>query len=139
MRGEHVRDGFLGGGLAGRSGDADQRLAPKPRTAVASVCKATRCLDRQQQSSPDSVPVDPCARPPRRRLLQRLRHEVVAIEALAFDGEEKFPGLNGARIDGICLATSCGRNSPVAEINSAMRRERQLHALCLRRRWHSQS
>ena len=61
-------------------------------------------------------------------LLQRLLDKIVAIHAFAFDREEKFAGLDGARVDRVSLGDrlvvefAAGRN----EFGDS--RKRQLHA-----------
>ena len=128
--GEHVGDGFFGGGLAGGSGHADQRLAPQAADRGAQGLQSDqRVVDRQQPGlyriARQLVLADDCGHG---ALLQRLLHEIVAIHALALHREEKLAGLNGARIDGVSLGDrfvvefAGGRN----EFGDS--RKRELHA-----------
>jgi len=60
-------------------------------------------------------------RPRQEHLLQCPLDEIVTVEVLAFDGEKKFPRLNGARVDGKPSATASSSKLPTAPVNSAIR------------------
>ena len=86
---------FLGGRLAGGTGDRHQRLAPQPAHAGASVCRAAsgsstsnqaeRSAKRWRWSCATTAATAPLA--------QRAVHKIVAVKAFAADGKEQLAGL----------------------------------------------
>ncbi len=96
LGGDQRGDHFLGRGLAGRAGDADQRhvvaIADRFRELLQRFVGVVDLDDRFAGLRNVS---DDCAA----RGLQRLRKELMSVEALAFDGEEDRVGLDLAGVD----------------------------------------
>ena len=105
-RGEDLRDGFLGGGLSGGACDSDDAATPLAADGVGELLQCVEDAvvavgDAQEAGFVDLGGDDPeiadyggdCA------VGQRCLHEVVAVEALALDGEEEFACGDGARVD----------------------------------------
>ena len=128
--GQQVRDGLFRGGLAHRTGDADGGFSPQFSDSGGEGLERDESVVDGEQVFGIGVARElifadyGCERAAGEGGL----NEVVTVEALAFYGKEEIAGLDGARIDGICVGDAArvvvagGRN----EFGDA--REREFHA-----------
>ena len=105
LRGQHVGDGFFGGGLTGRTGDANQRLSPELADSRSEDLQGDQgIVDRKQSGiAAEAVPLIFADDGSDRVVFQRSRNEVVAVEALAFHREKERARGEGAGVDGVSV------------------------------------
>ena len=104
--GERGGDGFLGGGFAGRAGDGDDALAPLAANMGGEGLQGEQRIFGDEKRHGESCVGqrgDAGARDDRGHgsALDGSGDVIVAIEALAADGEEELAGRDGARVDGV--------------------------------------
>ncbi len=104
-------DGFFSRGLPGRTGDADQRLAPEFSHGRGQRLQRDQGIVHGQEESLIGKTVELILVHDRRNrtFFESGFDEVVTVQALAFDGEEEFAFPDGARVDGIALRDVFGQ------------------------------